>query len=74
METAGKCHPLFQLSGLNGERCIEMDSKAEYPEAVGWQFQDIGVETGVKGHPFKEGLWGLGMGKGGAWSKGQGWS
>lgn len=60
METAGKCHPLFQLSGLNGECCIEMDSKAESPAAVGWQFQDIGMETGVKGHPFKEGLVGAG--------------
>lgn len=63
---------MFQLSGLNGECCIEMDSKAESPAAVGWQFRDIGMETGVKGHPVREGLWGLGTGKGVAWSKGQG--
>lgn len=30
----------------------------------GGGFQDVQIEPGVKGHPVKEGLWGLEIGKG----------
>ncbi|XP_010847335.1 PREDICTED: uncharacterized protein LOC104995258 isoform X2 [Bison bison bison] len=41
-----------------------MDSEAESPAAGRWRFQDIEVESGAEGDPVREGLWGLGIGKG----------
>ena len=55
---------LFQFCGLSGEECVEMDSEAESPAAGRWRFQDTEVESGAEGHPVREGLWRLGIGKG----------
>uniref|UniRef100_A0A8C2RCS4 Protein kinase domain-containing protein n=1 Tax=Capra hircus TaxID=9925 RepID=A0A8C2RCS4_CAPHI len=55
---------LFQFCGFSGEKCVEMDSEADSPAAGRWRFQDIEMESGAEGHPVREGLWGLGIGKG----------